>query len=225
MGKGCNHDNLSRDTARAFLRGRAMASPIESQTFKFEGREFEASIYFDDASNPPWIASDCHGSVRFIGDREPLQKGEVILCDMRRGRFVYNFGAALLKAWRDGWGLSPEHSEALARRLGKKPTKAQIRAESVRQDMNYLRGYCMEDWHYIGASVRLIGPNGEPQGEQFGHSVWGVESCTQYWREVADNLASEILQERRKAWRAALSEARARRYWASRDVLTIEGAE
>lgn len=144
-----------------------------------------------------------------------------MLYDLRRGRFVYDFGAALVQASKEGWGLGPDDLQRLAERLGKKPTKSQIRAESVRQDMAHLRGWAAEDWCYMGVCVQIIGADGEPEGDEFEHAIWGVESSGGYWEEVADDLASQIMHSRATVWRAALKEARARRYWAARGVETV----
>lgn len=195
--------------------------PFDVSVIEHKGRTFEVSRYSDDIQSPPWENSDGHGTVRYIDNRESLGRGEVILCDLDRGRFVYNFGAALLTASRDKWGLPPPEVGSLAQRLGKKPTKAQIRAEAVRKDMQYLRGFCSGDWIYIGVCVRIIGSDGAPQGEPFENALWGIESCGEYWEEVAHEIADEILSDRGRAWRAALREARARKYWAARDVVTV----
>ena len=198
-----------------------MSNTFRTETFIHGGRQFEVSLFEDDCSDAPWERDDGHGPVRFIRDSEPLAKGETVLCDMDRGRFVYNFGQALLIASRDRWGLALDELTRLTQTLGKKPSKGQIRAAAVRADMNHLRAWCRNDWCYVGVCVNIIGVDGEPAGGQFDNALWGVESSGDYWREVARDLADEILFNRRTAWRAALSEARASRYWASRDVQTV----
>ena len=165
----------------------------QTEDFTCEGLTFRASLYPDDSSGAPWDENDGHGSVRFIEDREPLERGEVILYDAPRGRYVYDSGAALVQASREGWGLSDDEMQRLASRLGKRPTRAQIRAESVRRDMAYLRGWCADDWCYVGVCVQRIGPDGEPVGNPYAHALWGVESSGDYWREVACELANELM--------------------------------
>lgn len=198
-----------------------MDRAYQREVFEHSGRRFEAALFPDDTNEAPWDNEDGHGPVRFIEDSEPLARGETVLHDERRGRWVYGFGAALVQAAREGWGLGADDLARLASRLGKKPTKAQIRAESVRKDMEHLRGFLSGDWCYIGVSVRIIGPDGEPEGRDYSHALWGVESSGYYWEEIAAQLADEILSEKREGWRAALKEARARRYWASRGVETV----
>lgn len=197
-------------------------SAIHTETISHEGRRFVVNLYPDNFHGAPWDECDGHGPVRELDPGEPLQRGEVLFYDNPRGRdrWAYGFGAALVQAWREGWGLDPEDLQRLRDRIGRKPTKGQIRAEAVRKDMRYLRGYLAQDWCYVGVCVQLLGPDGEPVGNEFGHALWGVESAGDYWEEVARDIADEILSEHRDAWRAALSEARARRYWESRDVVT-----
>lgn len=177
------------------------------------------AFFPDDDNSPPWERSDGHGPVRFISDRESMESGETILYDCPRGgRYVYGLRDAIAQSIKEKWGRPHgEHRERLARNLRKLPSKV----SAIDADMHFLRGWCADDWCYIGVSVRIIGPDGEPVGDDYSHALWGVESFGDYREEVARDLASEILHERRTAWRAALAEARKRAYWASRDVQTV----
>lgn len=195
---------------------------ISRDRFEHEGRQFEMAIFGDDDNSPPWERSDGHGPVRYLDDSEPLRRRETVLCDLRRGRYVYDVSAAILQASREGWGLSPESLQRFAQRIGKKPTKAQIRMEAIREDMRFLREWCADDWCYVGVSVRILDSESEPIGDDYEHALWGVESnSADYLQEVAAGLADEILSERRAAWRAHLKETREVVYWQSRDVQTL----
>jgi hypothetical protein len=180
----------------------------------------------DDCSNPPWENEDGHGPVRWTDEREKPARGETVLySDYRNGQYFYNQGAAFVQAWKEGWGISAESLQRLTRNLGKKPTKGQIRAQAVREDMAHLRGFLSGDWCYIGVVVELIGPDSaEPIDTD---SLWGIESNGDYWEVVAGELADQLLHsngltlvQRGKAWRDALHEARETKYWACRDVAT-----
>lgn len=197
----------------------------EIETFQHAGRSFIVSLYPDDSGDTPNEREDGHGGVRQISDSESMARGEVFLAhgNDRGYRWVYDFGAALVQASREKWGLSADDLARLTSDLGKKPTRGQIRASTVRADMKYLRGFYSSDWCYVGVAVQIIGAGGEPEGDEFHNAVWGVESCGDYWREVARDIAGEILNTRREGWRAALKEARCVRYWASRDVRTVQG--
>lgn len=188
------------------------------ETVTHSGRSFLVSLFPDDDHSPPWERSDGHGSVRYVDDREPLASGETILCDLRRGRYVYDLRGAIAQSIRERWGRP---DKATRERLARKLRKPASKVSAIDADMDFLRGWCADDWFYIGVCVQLIGPDGEPIGDPYDRAVWGVESCGEYWREVASDIADEILHERGKAWRIAMREAREVRYWASRDVVTF----
>lgn len=191
---------------------------LKRETFTHAGRLFEVALFADDDNAPPWERADGHGPVRYISDSEPLAPGETVLYDCPRGRYVYDLRAAIKQSMREGWGRPcKEMRETLARQLRKPASKV----SAIDADMAFLRGWCADDWSYIGASVRIIGADGEPVGEDFEHALWGFESSGDYWQEVAAELAENILHERRAAWLAALREARERKAWAARGVETV----
>lgn len=75
-------------------------------------------------------------------------------------------------------------------------TAGEIRAEAVRLDFEFLRGWCNDEWHYCGVCVVTLDDEGEPIGDEFEHAVWGIESDADgYHREVAAELADEICAE------------------------------
>ena len=82
--------------------------PIHSEDFTHKGLEFRVTLYPDDTSEAPWEECDGHGHVRFISDSEPLQRGETVLYDCPRGRYVYDWGRAIVQAAREGWGLGAD---------------------------------------------------------------------------------------------------------------------
>ncbi len=193
------------------------------------GYSLRVKIEDDDINDAPWDRCDGRGAVRheyqYYGTPK-LARGETILYSECGDHWIYNQGAAFVTAWRDGWGLSPDDLAKLTRTLGKKPTRSQIRAEAVRQDMAFLRGYLSNDWNYVGVCVTLHDADDD---EIASDSLWGIESIAgDYLLEVAAECANNCmhaagidLQTRAKQWRAALVEARMRRYWAQRDVQTV----
>ena len=220
----------TKPTVRAILgtapKWQGASQPYETETIQHAGRSFIVALYPDDFEDTPNEREDGHGGVRQISDSESMARGEVFLAyGSNRGyRWVYDFGAALVQASREKWGLSSDDLAKLTRILGKSPTRGQINAASVRADMKYLSGFYSSDWCYVGVCVRIVGADGEPEGDEFENAIWGVESCGNYWSEVAKGIAGDILSSRSKAWRAALTERRRVRYWASRDVVTVMGA-
>lgn len=93
-----------------------------------------------------------------------------------------------------------------------------------------LRLWLTDQWYYIGLIVRMYDtdPEEDSEAEPIAEdSIWRIESDqTDYLRETANDMAQGMYREeckrRAEAWRAALREARERRYWARRGVLTAE---
>lgn len=202
---------------------------FKTERVTFEGREFEVALYYDIDHGAPWDEEDGHGPVRVLSSvrgRVAKRPGERLMHDRGHAAWAYDWAEAMRIACRDSWGISPDDRATLTAKLMREPTHHEILQAAVQANFDHLRAYLREEWFYIGVCVRIIGPDGEPQGDQFANALWGVDygaNDCDYWRTVADELADEILSMRRAAWRAALSEARQRRYWASRDVMT-EGA-
>ena len=72
-------------------------------------------------------------------------------------------------------------------------TTGEIRAEAVRLDFEFLRGWCTDKWHYCGVAVRAVDADGEPMGDEFEHALWGIESNdSDGIREVAEELAGQF---------------------------------
>jgi hypothetical protein len=201
-----------------------MEEAYDTDILTFEGRKFEVKKFSDYDRAPPWDPDwdEGQGIVTYRRSRSDKKPGERLLAHDRGGdSYYYDFAATMQKAKEQGWGISGEDRAKLREKLGREPTEGEIRVAAVEANMQHLRGYIMEHWWWIGVSVRIIGPDGEPQGDDYEHALWGVESEGDYWKEVAADLAGEILHERRKAWRAALKEARQRRYWEARGVMTV----
>ena len=78
---------------------------------------------------------------------------------------------------------------------------------AVQADFDYLRAWCNDNWQYVG--VRVAVSNVED-------SIWGVETYKDYHMEYAKDMARELVGSMRH-------EEKEVAYWASRDVLTVEG--
>lgn len=202
--------------------------------FEYLGHAFRAFLVPDDSHGRPWEESDGHGPVREVskgwhgiekrpGER-PLYAGgrrkRPLYAGGRRERsHAYDWQAAMRAALADGWGTSD----------GRQPgeTRRQYAARAVAADFEFLRAWCAGEWHYVGVCVARLDSEGEPLEDPYSFALWGVESCGDYSREVARELAHECLHaagllpdQCRARWRAALREARERRYWNARGVVT-----
>lgn len=193
-----------------------------SETFTIPeapGLEFTFSLLVDDMSEPPWEREDGHGPVRAAwapcglrgaGIKRPGER--VIHWDGRTG-YLYDWQAACKRARTDGWDAEPYGA----------PNRIE---RAVRADMDRMRKFLQGLWWYAGIEVKC------KQHPELTDSVFGYESDQKRdyetaARELAHEIAhcaGQLLTQRRARWRAALKEARERRYWSRRDVLTLQGA-
>ena len=191
---------------------RSETSPIEVGDNLF----IRVAVERDDCMEPPWENADGHGPVSDwthyqpncgIGSKAP---GQRVLCsDGGMVRF-YDYAAAMELARKDGWGLAPDRLAALERGLGRKATAGEIRAAAVDHDFEFLRGWCNDQWEYVSVKVVL---EDEDCREISSDSIGGVESCGTYWVELANEMASALVESHGKE--QAESE-----YWACRDCVT-----
>lgn len=157
-------------------------------TFSHGTHTFRATIEHDDCADAPWDACDGHGSVRKTMDPRTKNAGEVVLHVGDRGcySFVYDFAAAVRTARKDGWNTAPFDTVETA---GERAVRA------VKADMEYLRGWCADDWEYVNVTVELLDEEGEPQVECCA-SLCNCESIGDYVeREIVHELAEQVLHE------------------------------
>lgn len=148
--------------------------PLDTFTFTHNGRDFTARVFADDANDAPWDREDGHGAVEFISDSQPVPRGWTVIHDEHRGRWVYDTGAAIVKAAREHWGSA------------KTPA---ARYAAVKQDREHLAGWLRNDWCYVGVCVT---PDDDEGADPYAHALWGLESdLDNYLRGVACELADE----------------------------------
>ncbi len=155
-----------------------------------EGFTFKARIMKDDDSDVPWQKSDGHGNVRMIrtGDWTIVkQPGERLLWRDEHCAYVYDVAEARHRAWLDGWGCEG------GPRDGESQTAYADRA--VEEDFEYLKGWCNDDWYYVGVCVSVWKEDIELTGS-FAHAIWGVENtAVDYLNDLANNLAYDALKD------------------------------
>jgi len=140
------------------------------------GRNYTVKVNYDDAMGAPWQEEDGHGIVSDWTTRDK-QPGEWVLAEDRRSKRFYDSAATMKLAKKDHWGLNDDALAELEQKLGHKPTKGEITAESVRRDFEYLRGWCNDDWHYVYVMVT------DDETGEF-DSLGGIESGDEYLQEV-----------------------------------------
>lgn len=142
-----------------------MSDLIHTVEFTHKGHAFIARHYADSGMGCPWEEHDGHGEVSAqkrhafgMGTKPPKAPGELILVWQDGYYRTYNFAGAMVQAKRDGWGLGPEALAKLTAKLGKAPTAGQIRYAAVMADFDRLRGWCNDQWHWMGISVSPMVP-------------------------------------------------------------------
>lgn len=197
-----------------------MDYPIQTQTIEHLGVTVRVDYFHDSDRGCPWDECDGHGPVRKSshrhgvnwstnGDKKPGERP--LNCpDRNEYQFYYDWQQAMKIAKRDGWNAAPYDA----------PNKA-LRA--VQADFDSLRGFLNDEWCYVGIVCTVLDAEGEETTDA--DSCWGFETLDDYHetagREMAEALAESTYKARLHQWRAALKEARARKYWASRDVETV----
>jgi len=176
-----------------------------------QGYSVRICVEADQYADPPWDMSDGHGPVSDWRPKESKRPGERVLCEDHGHARFYDFAAAVKIARRDGWGTRGDGGL----------TKGAKAAYAVERDFEFLRGWCRDDWRYIVVGVEVSRNGAVLETDYCG----GIEDCGDYWREHAAVHARYVIERDIKARRAAAvaarRETRERRYWESRDVVTV----
>jgi hypothetical protein len=152
--------------------------------FIHSGRRFTWHLESDDTASPPWEDGDCWGVVT-EWTRRDKHPGERILCADRGSRRFYDVPASMTKAL-EVWGCLTRADAAV----------------QVDVDFKRLRDWCNDYWWCVGVIVTDCA-TGETE------SLWGIESdSTDYFPQVAEELADALNAPRREAWLEALRNAR-----------------
>jgi hypothetical protein len=153
-----------------------------------DGARLKIAIVPDDTIGAPWEEHDGHGVVSEWTTRDK-RPGEMVLASDGRTRRFYDFAESAKIARREGWGV-PREDET--------PRERARRAALA--DYRWLRGWCNDEWQWVGVVVTLETPDDTSRES----SLWGLESSGNYWREVAAELANELLNE--KEWAVSATE-------------------
>jgi hypothetical protein len=166
----------------------------------------------DEDMGAPWKEHDGHGPVSDWRPAASKRAGERVLCEDRGQACFYDFAEAVRIARRDGWGatelngrcrvckgrIDPAAHDAEwnmpttrweLRHAFTPYSRREIKAYAVERDFERMRAWCNGDWQWIGVIVTVLDAEGE---EVDNRSLWGIESATITWREVAADLVNEI---------------------------------
>jgi len=172
------------------------------------GYTVEIEIEQDTDMRAPWIENDGHGKVRevYTWAHKPAKKpGEVVIHRDRDYYHLYDLQAAQAEALRDGWGSENEPAGI---------TKRQKAALAVQADIDYLRGWLRNEWHWLYYKCAVT----SPEGEQIKEDYCGGYDDEKYATECAIAEAEHAISGHRQATQKESAE---REYWAERDVVTI----
>jgi hypothetical protein len=127
--------------------------------------------YWDDYDqDPPWVRDDGHGSIRFVRSRDMKRPGERPMRSDSRELALYDWQGACKKAREEQWG--PGAIE-----------------EAVQADFDFLQGFLMNNWSYVGITVTLeLFP-------QYEDTCGGFESYNDYHEEGARDRAKELVRQ------------------------------
>ena len=154
-----------------------------------DGWYVEFKSEYDNDHGEPWKEECVLGPVTDWVRRDK-HSGERVLCSDGWVKRYYDFAEAMKIAKRDGWGLNDDKLAKLAARLGRTPTKGEVREAAVEADFKRLKDWCDDKWHYIGVIVTLYNADGVPQDDR---SLWGVEDSDDYYQTIASELADELI--------------------------------
>jgi len=172
-----------------------MSNHTEITRFTHEGLTFILSTEPDTYIRPPWEIGENCGVVTgwVLRDEFDLYRGDGWrnLGARRHETRFYNVAATRVKATAEGWGLSPDAAAALAARLDRTPTPAEVIEAAIDADFAFHAGWFRDEWHYVGVIVTLADlPEARAR-------VWGVEDRAEdYIRlHVAIQLAEQVIEE------------------------------
>lgn len=190
-----------------------MDQPFNTETIEHCGVVVKIGYFYDHDMGRPWGERDGNVNIYELrGDKKP---SEIILKTNGSTTWAYDIQEAIALAKRESWGIDPRGTQNL--------TKKQRLLLAVEHNVEMWRGLLNDDWFYAGVVCTVLDSEG---GEtDISDSCWGFETLNDYHetagREMAESLAESTHKARSHQWRAALKEARARKYWACRDVETV----
>lgn len=143
-------------------------------------------ILEDDQNAPPWVRfnGSGHGGVRESWYSDP-RDGEVLLGASdgpgRRAYYFYDKAGALKTAEEEGWDAPPYGQCDRAK-------------TAVAHDFQYLRGWLLGEWTYVGVRCTILGSDDTPirGGGPTSDSLWGVETYGDYHLVIANEMADEL---------------------------------
>lgn len=160
-----------------------MSYCYETRDIEQNGKIYRVEFIFDSDTGAPWEEHDGHGVVSDweCRDKKP---GEVIIASDHGSKLFYDVAETTRMAKRDGWGVSNTDTSRM--------TPAQITALAVQRDLERMRDWCNDIWHWCGVAVFPLTEDGDELRRKT-ESLWGIESdAGAYFDEVISDLIAQI---------------------------------
>ena len=151
------------------------------------GRKVRIEWQYDQHSGEPWKECDGNGPVSEWRPKDSKKPGERELLRDGASRRFYDWEAAIKQARKEGWGLGINGFTKLMCDLRRVPTAKQVRERAVKNNYDWIKGWCNDDWHWCGIVVTDVDSGVE-------RSLWSIESTNEhgYHEEIISDLAEEM---------------------------------
>lgn len=159
-----------------------------SDCYKTRDIEQNSTIYrvefiVDYDMGAPWEEHEGHGVVSDWENRDK-KPGEVVITSDRGAKRFYDIAETTRIAKRDKWAVSDADTSNL--------TPAQIVSLAVHRDMERMRDWCNDVWHWCSVAVFPLTDAGDELRSKT-ESLWGIESdADSYFEEVIFELIAQI---------------------------------
>lgn len=156
----------------------------DSFTFEHKGRSFLAELHHDPDTGAPWEEQEGHGHVSDWVTRDKAPGEMVLLREGQHARF-YAFEEACARAREEGWDSAPYNQG--------QESEAEQAAKAARADFEYLRAWCIGEWHWCGVIVKPVCACCGNADDSRAESLWGIESWEAFPKEAARELADMMI--------------------------------
>lgn len=148
------------------------------------GREFEIERIADNDHGAPWDNDEWYKGLvsDWKSDKRP---GERCLNKDGKSYRFFDWQGAIERGKKEDNVGGIDTFMRLTAQLRRVPTRKQCIEAQAQWMFDFLRGWCNDDWFYIGIVVRDVETGVE-------ESCWGIESnCEDYIQEIISDLCEE----------------------------------
>jgi hypothetical protein len=170
--------------------------PGDSWTVENNGRTYRVTIKHDQDTCAPWEEFDGMIDVERVSYNYgtycgPSKKpGEYVFHRGDHGCYSYvvDMPRAIEKALSESWGVSEAVRSGVALAKGRPMTEREIAVYAVNQNIEFMRGWCADEWCYVGVCVSLLDEDGEHVA-----AAWAIESISGDY--IKDDVIPELISQ------------------------------